>query len=115
MTQVHSDVNRIYFRILVALFVSCSRALLLGAVAQQRLRNTIVADIANELEFLSSDFSWNSTYEVKVRTKMSLILNAHCSVSNFTACTMNHIADASLSVVHYRLIHQTHSKLVYDY
>ena len=46
---------------------------------------------------------------------MSLILNAHCSVSNFTVCMMNHIADAGLSVVHYCQIHQNHSKLSYDY
>jgi hypothetical protein len=46
---------------------------------------------------------------------MSLILIVHCSVSNFTVYTMNHIADAGLSVVHYYQIHQNHSKLSYDY
>ena len=115
MTQVHSDVNKIYFRIQVVLFESCSRALLLGVVGQQRLRSTIVANTASVLEFLSFDFSWNSTFEVEGGKKMSLILNAHCSVFNCLVYTMNHIADASLSEVHYFLIHQNHSKLPYDY
>ena len=57
MTQVHSDVNKIYFRIQVVLFRSYSRELLLGVVGQQRPRSTIVANIANALEFLSFDFS----------------------------------------------------------
>ena len=57
MTQVHSDENKIYFRIQVVLFKSCSRVLLLGVVGQQRLRSIVVADIANVLEFLGFDFS----------------------------------------------------------
>ena len=57
MTQVHSDENKIYFRIQVVLFKSCSRALLLDVVGQRRLHNTVVADIANALEFLGFDFS----------------------------------------------------------
>ena len=57
MTQVHSDENKIYFRIQVVLFKSYSRALLLGVVGQRRLHSTVVADIANALEFLGFDFS----------------------------------------------------------
>ena len=57
MTQVHFDESKIYFQIQVVLFESCSKVPLLGVMGQQRLRNIVVANKANALEFLGLDFS----------------------------------------------------------
>ena len=57
MTQVHFDESKIYFQIQVVLFESCFKAPLLGVMGQQRLRNIVVANKANALEFLGLDFS----------------------------------------------------------